>query len=211
MKLYYSAGSCSTSCHIGLEESGLPYQAIEVDWDQNKNVAELEKLNSLGVVPVLVNNEGRTLTQNEAILQHVADLNPKSGLLAPVGTWERAQTLAWLSFVAADLHKAYSPLFGLDRVYKSDTTKAEVRAFVTDNVQKHLAHVNAHLAADQGGRDYLMGKQFTVADCYLFVVASWSKWLSLDMSAHSSLNAYLARVAARPAVQRVLKAEGLLE
>lgn len=208
MKLFYSAGSCSTSCHIGLEESGLPHEAIEVDWDENKNVAELESLNPLGVVPVLVSNEGRTLTQNEAILQHVADLSPKSGLLAPAGTWERAETLAWLSFVAADLHKAYSPLFGLDRVYKNDTTKAEVRAYVTDNVQKHLAHVNAHLG---GGRDFLMGRQFTVADCYLFVVASWSKWLGVDMSAHSNLNAYLARVAARPAVQRVLKAEGLAD
>jgi glutathione S-transferase len=127
--------------------------------------------------------------------------------LAPAGTWERAETLAWLSFVAADLHKAYSPLFGIDRVYKSDAAKTEVRAFAMGNVQKHLAHVNAHLAQ----HEFLSGKHFTIADAYLFVVASWSQWVGVDMSEHTHLQAYLTRVASRPAVQRVLKAEGLLD
>ena len=166
------------SCHIGLEESGLPHDLVALDWDKNQNVAELERLNPLGCVPVLVDNEGRSLTQNEAILQLIADLAPSKKLLAPVGTWERAETLAWLSFVAADLHKAFSPLFIVDRVYKGEETKKEIRAATTANVQKHLEHVNAHLA----GRDYLMGSQFTIADCYLFVVASWAEWVNLDMT-----------------------------
>jgi glutathione S-transferase len=50
MKLYYSAGSCSTSCHITLEESGLKYEAIEIDWDNasDPNLALTAKLNPLG-------------------------------------------------------------------------------------------------------------------------------------------------------------------
>ncbi|MEK6579173.1 MAG: glutathione transferase GstA, partial [Bdellovibrionota bacterium] len=50
MKLYYSAGSCSTACHITLEESGLKYEAVEVDWDNTSdpNIALVEKLNPLG-------------------------------------------------------------------------------------------------------------------------------------------------------------------
>ncbi|MBU6374986.1 MAG: glutathione S-transferase family protein [Bdellovibrionales bacterium] len=208
MKLYYSAGSCSMSCHMGLEESGLKYQAIQVDWSKpDQNLADLERLNPLGVVPVLITQEGKALTQNAAILEVIADLKPESKLLAPVGSPDRAETLAWLSFVAADLHKSYSPLFGLQAISPSESTQSEVREWAKKNVHQHLAHVDAHLA----GRDYLMGKTFTIADCYLFTVVGWSKWVGVKMDAYPNLNAYQDRVYQRPAVQAVLQAEGLLD
>lgn len=208
MKLYYSAGSCSMSCHIGLEESGLPYQAIKLDWSKpDAHLAELERLNPLGVVPVLITEAGKTLTQNAAILEVVADLKPETKLLAPVGTQDRAETLAWLSFVAADLHKSYSPLFGLQSISSSESTQSDVREWAKKGVHQHLAHVDAHLA----GRDYLMGRQFTIADCYLFTVVGWSKWVNIKLDTYKNLSAYQDRVYKRPAVQAVLRAEGLLE
>ena len=54
-----------------------------------------------------------------------------------------------------------------------------------------------------------MGKQFTVADGYLFTVLNWSNFVKLDMSPWPVLQAYTARVAARPRVQEALRAEGL--
>lgn len=74
-------------------------------------------------------------------------------------------------------------------------------------VHKHLAHVKDRLA----GRDYLMGSQFTIAACYLFAVATWGEWMRLDMTPHTHLNAYPKRVAASPAVHKVLEIEGLLD
>ena len=196
------------SCHLGLEEAGLPYEALEVDWSKpDQNLTELERLNPLGVVPALVTDTGKTLTQNAAILEVIADLKPASKLLAPVGTQERGETLAWLSFVAADLHKSYSPLFGLQSISANEATQTEVREWATKNVHHHLAHVDAHLA----GRDYLMGKQFTIADCYLFTVVGWSKWVNIKLDTYKNLSAYQDRVYKRPAVQAVLRAEGLLE
>jgi glutathione S-transferase len=207
MKLYYSAGSCSMSCHIGLEESGLDYEAVKVDWGKaDGHLQELESLNPLGVVPVLVTNDGKTLTQNAAILEVIADRKPESGLLPAVGTWERAETLAWLSFVASDLHKSYSPLFGLQSISSQETTQGEVREWAMKNVHQHLAHVDARLA----GREYLMGSTFTIADAYLFTVLGWSKWVGVKMDDYRNLAAYIDRVYQRPAVQSVLRAEGLL-
>ncbi len=207
MKLYYSAGSCSMSCHIGLEEAGVAYEAVKVDWGKPEgHVAELDRLNPLGVVPVLAMNDGRTLTQNAAILEIVADMKPESKLLAPVGSWERAETLAWLSFVAADLHKAYSPLFGLQSISSNETTQSDVREWAMKNVHQHLAHVDAHLA----GREFLMGSTFTIADAYLFTVLGWSKWVGVKMDTHKNLASYIDRVYQRPAVQAVLRSEGLL-
>src|SRR5437870_2124852 len=103
MKLYYSAGSCSTSCHISLEESGLKHEAIGIDWDNQSdpNIALVTKLNPLGTLPVMVVENGKTLTQNIAIHTYVADLAPHSNLLPPSGTFERAEAMQWLSFVAS--------------------------------------------------------------------------------------------------------------
>ena len=56
-----------------------------------------------------------------------------------------------------------------------------------------------------------MGEQFTVADGYLFTVTNWGQYVGVDLSAYPNLLAYRARVAARPAVQAAMKAEGLLK
>ena len=50
-----------------------------------------------------------------------------------------------------------------------------------------------------------------MADAYLFTVVNWSKPVGLDISALKNLAAFMGRVAARPAVQEALKAEGLLK
>ncbi|MGH6960375.1 MAG: glutathione binding-like protein, partial [Dongiaceae bacterium] len=59
------------------------------------------------------------------------------------------------------------------------------------------------------GKPYLTGEAFTAADAYLFTVANWAGHVGLDLSDCPDLLAYQARIAARPAVQAALKAEGL--
>jgi glutathione S-transferase len=76
-----------------------------------------------------------------------------------------------------------------------------------ENIGNRLQWLDQQLA----GKDYLMGKTFTVADAYLFVVVGWSKHVGIDTSKYPNLSAYLARVGARPKVQEALKAEGLVK
>ena len=59
------------------------------------------------------------------------------------------------------------------------------------------------------GKSYLMGEQFSVADGYLFTVLRWTGFLKVDISKFTNLQAFMARVAARPKVQEALAAEGL--
>jgi glutathione S-transferase len=56
-----------------------------------------------------------------------------------------------------------------------------------------------------------MGKQFTVADAYLFVLLNWTKFQGIDLAKWPSLAALHKRVGARPKVQEALQAEGLLK
>jgi glutathione S-transferase len=207
MKLYFSAGSCSTSCHIVLEESGLPYEAVEVDFDNasDPNVALVAKLNPLGTLPILITDEGKQLDQNLAIHTYVADRAAGKNLLPPVGTLERAETMNWMSFVATDLHKGVGALFGVSRISEDKAIQAAARTYLLQIAQGYLAYLDSKLA----GKDYLMGKTFTPADAYAFVVTGWTKWLEIPLTPYANIPAYLARIAARPAVAKVLKDEGL--
>lgn len=207
IKLFYSAGSCSTSCHISLEESGLKYEAIEIDWDNESDphIAEVNRLNPMGTLPIAQIDGEKLLTQNAAIHTYIADQVPDRKLIPKVGTFERAEVMNWLSFVSSDFHKSFSPLFALQSF--EETTREEIRKWAFNNVNLCLAYLDQNLA----GKDYLTGKTFTVADAYCFVVSGWTRWLKVPTDNYKNLQSYLARVYQRPAVQKVLKEEGLLE
>ena len=209
MKLFYAPGSCSTCCHIALEEAGLKYEAVAVDFDNttDPNVEFVAKLHPLGTLPVMTLDAGKVLTQNISILTHIADSVPEKKLLPAVGTFERAEAMNHLSFVAADLHKAVGGLFATSS-FSTDTTKqAEFRAWGMVNAENTLNHLDRLLT----GKDYLMGKQFTVADAYAFIVLGWTKWLDIPLAPYKNISSFMNRVLERPAVQKVFKDEGLFE
>jgi glutathione S-transferase len=207
MKLYFSSGACSMSCHIALEEAGLNYTPVQIDWDKhNADLQEMLKLNPLGVVPVLVTDQGKTITQNAAILEFLADSKPSSNLLPGVGTAERAEVTQWVSFVSSDLHKSFGPLFSGDAITSNEAGRKDVRDWAVTNLNKYLAHVDKNLA----GKDFICGSKFTIADAYLFTVTNWCQWVKVPTTEFKNLTSYMARVSARRAVQKVLKMEGLL-
>lgn len=200
MKLFIKPGACSLSPHIVLEELGLPYETEAVDFKSKKTAsgADYLAINSKGYVPALLLDDGTLLTEGPAIVQYLADLKPEKKLAPANGTLVRYQLQSWLTFVGMELHRNFTPLFN---PAASQDWKDAARA----NIERRLAWVNEQLA----GRDYLMGADFTVADAYLFTVVGWTKVVKIDISAWTNLKAYLGRVAARPAVQAALKAEGL--
>ena len=81
----------------------------------------------------------------------------------------------------------------------------ETKQFFRDRLMGKLKHVDEKLS----GHDYLMGKQFSVADGYLYTMLRWADAHKFDLSALKNLMAYKTRVAARPQVQAALKSEGL--
>ncbi|HNT38252.1 MAG TPA: glutathione transferase GstA [Rubrivivax sp.] len=200
MKLYYSPGACSLSPHIALHEAGLSFQAIAAPTKTHKlpDGTDYYSINPLGYVPLLELDDGTRLTEGPAIVQYIADQVPAKKLAPPNGTIERYKLMSWLTFIGTELHKNFGPLFNpaTPEAYK-DMAKAQIA--------KRLEWVDSQLA----GKQYLMGDDFTVADGYLFTVTNWGQYVGVDLSGYRNLVAYRARVAARPAVQATLKAEGL--
>lgn len=202
MKLYYSPGACSLSPHIALREAGLPFQLVMASTKTHKlaDGTDYYTINPLGYVPLLELDDGQRLAEGPAIVQYVADQVPAARLAPPNGTMERYRLQSWLTFIGTELHKTFSPLF-------NPAMPEEAKAISRSRLGERFKYVDSQLE----GRDYLMGETFTVADGYLFTVTNWCKFVGIDISALKHLDAFMARVGARPAVQEALKAEGLLK
>ena len=202
MKLYYSPGPCSLSPHIALHESGLAFEAIAAPTKTHKlaDGTDYYSINPLGYVPLLVLNDGTQLREGPAIVQYIADQVPAKQLAPANGTYARYKLQEWLNFIGTELHKGFSPMF-------TPGMPEEAKTIAKARLTSRLQWVDGELAKTP----YLMGDIFTVADGYLFVVAGWGKHVGIDISALPHLSAFMARVAARPAVQAALRAEGLLK
>jgi len=202
MKLYYSPGACSLSPHIALLEAGLPYDLVKVDLRAKKleNGDDYLKINPKGQVPALALDSGELVTEGPVIVQMIADKVSAKNLAPARDSAERYKLLEWLNFITGELHKNFSPLF-------NPAIPDEVKNFFKDRIMGKFKYADSQLA----GRDYLMGKQFTVADGYLFTMLRWADGNKMDLSQFKNLMAYKDRVAARPKVQEALTREGLLK
>lgn len=201
MKLYYSPGACSLAPHIALEESGLPYTSERVDLRAHTYAgsASYYDVNPKGYVPVLELDDGQRFTEAAVILLYIADRKP--GTLAPVlGSIERYRLMEWLNFIATEVHKGLSPLW-------KPTTPDAYKPVLLDAVGRRFDFIVDALR----GKPFLTGERFTVADAYLFTIANWHTFLKFDLGRWPALVQFQARVAARPAVQSVLRAEHLLK
>ena len=200
MKLFYKPGACSLASHITLRESGKDFTLNGVDLMKKRleNGDDFFAVNPKGQVPALLLEDGTLLTEGVAIMQYLADSVADRQLLAPAGTIARYKTIEWMNYIATELHKGFTPLFRPD-------TPEEYKPIVRALLEKKLQYVNASLKEDQ----WICGQRFTIADAYLFTVLRWARAVKLNMEGLSHIDAYMQRMAERPAVAAALEAEGL--
>lgn len=199
LQLYFWPMACSLASRIALTEAGIEARYHPVDLWEKRIVdggGDFWKIAPKGAVPVLVLEDGRTLTENAAVLQYIADLRPDLGLAPPAGHSDRYRLQEWLSFVGTEIHKAFLfPRFW----YANEVAKAAA----SDRIGKSLSVAADHLK----GRSYLVGDSFTVADAYF----TWAMLLigrsGVEVTAWPSLVAYLDRMLRRPHVKAAVEIE----
>lgn len=200
MKLYYTPGACSQAPHIVLREAGARFDLVKVDLAAKRTDSggDYKAINPKGAVPALELTDGSVLTENAAILQYVA--NEIGGDLIPISGIRRYRVLEWVNFIATELHKGFGPLWKPDTPDAYKETTRETLGVRFDYLQERL-----------GDGPYLTGPDFTIADAYAFVILNWTAMHGIDLSRWPGLTAFVGRVAARPAVQETLRAEGLMQ
>jgi glutathione S-transferase len=203
MKLFYKPGACSLASHIVLHEIGQAFELEAVDTSEGKPAggADFLAINPKGYVPALQMDDGGVLTEGPAILQFLSDTAPQAGLAPEAGNLSRAKVLEHLTYVASELHKSFGPLF---RSASTDDQKDAAR----DLVGKKFDHIETLLS---DGRDFLVDGAFSIADAHLFTISNWANFTGIDLANWPNLAAYVNRIAARPATQAAMRAEGLIQ
>jgi glutathione S-transferase len=198
--LYFAPLACSLASRICLYEAGPAAAAtrfVQVD-TRAKRLADggdLFAINAMGQVPALRLAGGEVLTENSAVLQHLAEHFPEARL-APDGALARARLREWLGFIGTELHKAvFVPLLDAKA---PDAVKAYARGMLALRMgvlEKHL-----------GGREYLLDA-FSIADAYLVTVLNWSAATAVSLAEWPAVHAYHTRLHQRPSVARAFAEE----
>jgi glutathione S-transferase len=202
MKLYYFPGACSIGIHILLEEIGKPYEAEAVNLREGDHFKPaFAAVNPKAKVPALLRDDGSVLTEYPAIAYWLARTNPYSNLL-PDDIDLQARAIELMDYAVATMHmQAFARMFrpgNFGNAADEDAVKARGR----EMAEKGFAVLDAALA----GKEYAVGA-YSIADTAIFYVEFWSKRAGITLPAHCA--AHLERMLARPAVQRMLAAEGL--
>ncbi len=201
LKLYYSPGACAVASHIGLEEAGADYEIEKIDLRAGQQrTPEYLAINPAGVTPALKTSEG-VITQNAAILAYVAQTHPQAGLADLDDPFAFARLQAVNGWLASSLHPAIGKaLFSrpaLEGEAKDEAVKVALEKY--DLAENHLLT-----------GPWVLGEDYSMADGYLMVFTRWARQAGLlDKTRFAKLNDHLDRVQERPAVQRVLEAEGI--
>ena len=199
--LYGKKGSGSASTEAALEIIGAPYRVIETaSWATNEAFNELLKLNPLGQIPTLVLPDGSALSESAAILLHLGDAHPDSGLL-PRDSSARAQAIRGLVFIAANCYAAISVIDFPERWCKDadEATQERIRAGTRVRLHQYW-----EMFADLfPARPYLGGETIGALDLLAAVVSKWSGSRPHLQKARPAFHETLLRIEAEPRVAPV--------
>jgi glutathione S-transferase len=197
-KLFGRPGSGSLAVQVALEEAGAAYERIWVG-QEAEEVARFRAINPTGKVPALVLPDGTVMFESAAMLIHIALTHPDAALAPRAGTAGHAKFLQWMVFLSANVYEAglrmyYSPRYSV----RGEADAEAVREQATADFRSYLALISQNLAP------YVLGDQYSIADSYLYMLASWHPGEKSELYSRApGLGLHSRQVAARPAVAKV--------
>jgi glutathione S-transferase len=197
MELFASPMACSLASHITALEAGLPVKVRFVENKKTDDGGDYYAIAANGYVPALKLDDGTILNEGASVLQYLADRKPESGLAPGWGTLERYQLIDIQNYLATEVHKRlFQPIF-------SPTAPPAAKEAARAQLEPTLDYLEKRL----GGRDFLVGGRFTIADAYLVTMLNWFAFVGCDLKKWPTLGAYHQKHLARPAVAQAMSIE----
>ena len=207
IQLYYFPGNASMAPHMLLEELGIPFELVRVDREHGAlRSPEYLKLNPNGLIPVMVDGD-LVLYESAAICLHLLDAHPQAGLAPALGTPQRAHFYKWLMWLTNSLQPALISYFYPDRYVRDAEAVPQVKDCAEARVGAAIDILEAELASH--GKPWLLGDAYSALDPYALMLCRWTRGFHRPARSLPALGAYVQRVLARPAVQRMVASEGL--
>ena len=173
-----------------LEEVGQPYDTVVLGYgDDGMKADAYRAINPMGKVPAIV-HDGQTVTECAAICAYLADAFPDAGLAPP--THDRADYYRWMFFAAGPVEAA-----AVEKARGIVVTPEQSRMVGYGSFEVVIDALEGAVA----GREFIAGDRFTAADVYVGSHMMWGSqfgWLPK----RDAFDAYIARLAARPAYKR---------
>lgn len=202
MTLYFSPGACSLASHIGLEETGVPYELkpILLAKGQQKTDTYL-KINPRGKVPAL-SIDGKVLVENTAILTYLARRFPDKKLL-PADPAEEARCIGTMCWFSSIVHPSYQRFHRPERFADGATAHAAIKENGRKSFMANLQEIDSMIQ----GNDWVMGREFTAVDGYALVFYGWGTRSGFPMKELSAYTAWQERMMNRPTVKKSVESE----
>ncbi len=201
LQLYTSPGSIGVASHIALEESGLGYERVVVDFSTGEQLSEeYQRVNPKGRVPALV-VDGQVLTETPAILTYVAQVAGAAVLDLPDEPLALAQVHSFNNYLASTVHVAHAHKMRGRRWTDDAQALAAMTAYVPTSMAQCFGLIENELL--QG--PWVMGERYGICDPYLFALSRWMAGDGVEMADFPKIQAHHAAMLLRPAVQRVLE------
>ena len=196
MRLHHQPRSRSTRVLWLLEELGVPFD-LTVMSREVKQTPEYRALHPLGRSPVL-EEEGGPVFESAALILHLADQNPDAGLIAPLGSHERALQYQWCFFAMTDMESA---LVDISRQLWKDTGDPDTE--IIERATARFVTTVGVIETALGDGEYLVGNAFSVADIVVGSVLAFARTGEVT-ELPAGVVPYLDRLEARPARQRAV-------
>ena len=205
LKLYYAPGTISIAVAIGLEEAGLAYEAVKVDFaNAEQTMPPYLAINPKGRVPALVGDDGTAMTETGAVLDYIAAIAPEAGLV-PADAQAAVHMRAVMYYLASTMHVAHAHRMRGSRWADAQSSFDDMKAKVPQTMAACAAYVEAECLRG----DYVCGDALTIADPYLFIVCNWLAGDGVPLTDFPRITAFLARMERRDSV-RTIRAKGML-
>jgi glutathione S-transferase len=192
LTLYTNPQSRGQIAHWMLEEVGVPYEALVLDYGTTMKAPEYLKINPMGKVPAIVHH-GKVVTEVAAICAYLADAFPEKNLAPALN--DRADYYRWLFFTAGPLEQAVT-----NRTLGTNPTQEQQR-FVGYGDYDRVINV---LEQTLTGKEFIAANHFTAADVYVGSHLHWGTQFK-TIPLRPAFEAYLNNLYQRPAFQKVMK------
>jgi glutathione S-transferase len=198
-RFYYSPRSCALASHIVLEYIGADFEAIRLDFQANQQrSAEYLAINAKGRVPALVTERG-VITETPAILLYLAQTHPQSGVAPLDDPFALAELQAVNSWFCSTVHVVHAHGTRGARWVDDAAALQAMKAKVAQNMTDCFDWIERELLRGP----WVMGKDFSVADPYLFTLTIWLMQNGVELARFPRLADHYQRMLALPAVQKI--------
>ena len=168
-----------TADHLGLE-----YEWIDTDIMQGESrTADYLAMNPAGQVPTLLLDDGRSLSQSNAIISYLAE----GSSLVPGDSFQRAKVNEWL-FWEQYSHEPYVAVCRFVMVYEGKT-RAEREAWRVERAEGALDLMEATLRAG----DWLVGDDLSLADISLLAYTRLAHEGGFDLNDRPNVRRWIQR------------------